>query len=888
MTILDKENNKKNILVDIKDEMQESYMQYAMSTIISRALPNAYDGCKPVQRRIFHVMNENKYYHNTPYRKSARIVGDVIGKYHPHGEVAVYESMARLAQTFTVNALLIDGQGNFGSMDGDPPAAMRYTETRLTQLALKGLLADIEKDTVNFQDNYDNSQKEPVVLPAAFPHLLVNGCAGVAVGMATNIPPHNLGEAIDVCIAYIRTNGKITINEIMAIMPGPDFPTGGAIIGRNGINLAYNTGKGIIIIRSKTHIEELARGKKNIIITEVPYQTNKAKLIENIIELVNNKKIEGISDVRDETDRTGLRVVIELKKDVAENVILNQLFDYSNMQISFGINIIALHENKPILMSIKKAIEIFVQCRIEVVKKRTVCLLNKTRSKCHTLVGLCVAVINIEKIIALIKSAKNTEDAINKLTSENWEAEKIIPLLKILKEDYNLSENIYKFTENQTKAILEMRLNRLVNLEYDKLIVEINELSDAIKQYEELLSDENNIKNLIISELTEIKNKFSTPRKTSIEEFEYNVDIESLIEQEDIIITITIDGYIKRVPLSFYKSQNRGGKGRSGHSMKSGDEICKIFYADTHTSILFFSNTGKVYRTKAYKLPSGDLASRGRAIINMLPLDENEKITTTLILPEDGMNKNIVFVTENGKIRRNKIDLFDYIPTNGKTAIKLEDDKLIDVVMCDDSAQIFIATSNGRCIRFEIDSIRTMQSRTSSGVTAISRNEKDKVVSVAIFETDNIDKETREEYLKIPVEERIWIAQDPSHINTIKINNYTNIDEKIIENMAIKEQFILTITDKGFGKCSSIYEYRITNRGGVGIANISLQEKTGNVIASLPVKNTDEIMLITDAGTLIRMNVQNIRITSRNTKGVILIKTDKNEKVVSVTPIYES
>lgn len=882
------DTNQQNIIVPIEKEMCNSYMQYAMSTIISRALPNAYDGCKPVQRRIFHVMNENRYYYNTPYRKSARIIGDVIGKYHPHGEVAVYEAMARMAQDFTMNVLLIDGQGNFGSMDGDPPAAMRYTEARLTQLAQIGLMTDIDKETVDFQDNYDSSQKEPIVLPVAFPNLLVNGCTGVAVGMATNIPPHNLGEVINACIAYLDSNGEITIKEIMDILPGPDFPTGGIIVGHKGIESAYHTGRGIILVCSRTHVEEVARNKKNIIITEVPYQTNKAKLIENIVDLVNEKKIEGIADVRDETDRTGLRVVIELKKDTDSDVILKQLHTFSNMQVSFGINNLALYQNKPILMSIKKAIEVFVICRIEVVQKRSVYLLNKARSKCHTLIGLCIAVSNIDEVIRIIKAAKDISDAVKQLMSKEWNAEQVIPLLNIAQEDQNLvSGNVYKLTETQTKAILEMKLNKLVNLEYDKLVNNINELSVDINYYKEILDNEQKMKDLIKSELIEIREKFTTPRKTTIEKNEYTSNIEELIEKEDIIIMITIDGYIKRVPLSSYKEQNRGGKGRSVHNMKIGDEISKIFYANTHTNILFFSTTGRVYKIKAHKLPAGDHTSRGRAIINMLPLDSNEKIAATLVLPEEDKEQNIIFITEKGNIRRNKISSFSHIPSNGKIAIRLEDDKLVTVVVCNDNEQIFIATANNRCIRFEVSAVRIMQSRISSGVRAIKLEKKDRVVSMAVLKAENIDIETRAEYLKIPVEDRIKIANDEIGVGELSERESYNISDEKILFLAKQEQFILTITSNGFGKCSSVYEYRITNRGGVGIINIAPSKRNGEVVSSFPVAYHDQVMLITSTGTLIRMATKNIRIISRNTQGVVLIKTASDCNVVSVAPIIE-
>ncbi|WP_338363412.1 DNA gyrase subunit A [Candidatus Xenohaliotis californiensis] len=879
-------------IIHIEDEMCNSYMQYAMSTIVSRALPNAYDGCKPVQRRVFHVMNENKFYHNSPYRKSARIVGDVIGKYHPHGESAVYEAMARMAQNFTMNAPLIDGQGNFGSMDGDPPAAMRYTEARLTQLACVGLLADIDKETVDFQNNYDNSQKEPKILPVAFPNLLVNGCTGVAVGMATNIPPHNLGEVINACVLYLEKDGDISIEEIMKIIPGPDFPTGGIVLGFKGLNDAYLHGKGIILVRSRTHIENLSSNKQSIIITEVPYQVNKARMIENIVELVNSKRIEGISDVRDETDRTGVRVVIELKKDTNPDILLRQLFSYSNMQISFGINTLALHDNKPILMSIKKAIGIFVSSRYNIVQKRTEHLLNKARSKCHALVGLCIAVSNINEVIILIKNAKDNKEAIEKLMIRSWSAEKIAPLLKIIREDHNLlNNNSYKLTETQTKAILEMKLSKLVNLEYDRLIANINELSHDIMHYQLILDDPKKMKELIKSELIEIHNKFATPRRTTIDKIEYNSDIEELIAKEDIIITITIDGYIKRVPLDSYKAQNRGGKGKSGHNIKTGDEISQIFKANTHTTILFFSTTGRVYKIKAYKLPPGDLGSRGRAIINMLPIEKDEKIATTLIFPEKDNNNetNLIFVTANGGVRRNKVSLFEYIPSNGKTAIKLKNDTLIDVKSCNDDDQIFIATTNGNCIRFEVSNLRIMQSRTSTGVRAIKLNNNNKVVSIAILNTDSVDTNTKMEFLKIPAEDRIKLANNTISPEKIITKYDANIDSNKLLSLAKQEKFILTVTSNGFGKCSSVYEYRITNRGGVGIANIASSKRNGTIIDSFPVSYSDEIVIITNNGTLIRMFVNKIRITSRNTQGVVLIKAAKNKtnNVVSVASIAD-
>lgn len=874
--------------VRIEDEMKRSYLDYAMSVIVSRAIPDVRDGLKPVHRRILYAMHEAGYDHTKAPRKSARIVGDVIGKYHPHGDVAVYDALVRMAQDFSLRLPLIDGQGNFGSIDGDPPAAMRYTESRLTRSA-SYLLNDIDKETVDFQQNYDGSEHEPTVLPALFPNLLVNGSGGIAVGMATNIPPHNLGEVIDACCKYIE-NPECEALDFMDVIHGPDFPTGGTILGTGGIRSAFATGRGSIIIRGKTHIEN-NKDRAAIIIDEVPYMVNKAKLIERIAELVREKKIEGISDLRDESNKQGIRVVIEVKRDFSAEVILNQLYSFTPLQTSFGVNMLALDKGMPKLLNLKDVISSFVEFREEVVTKRTIFELNKARDRAHILIGLTIAVSNIDQVIAIIRSSKDPVEAKERLLEQKWPADSIASLVRLVDDKAVLvSDTECKFTEQQARAILEMRLQRLTALEKDKITDELQELKSAITSYLEILQSRTRLMQIIKDEMLEVKEKFATPRLTNIEEGEFERDLEDLIQKEEMVVTFTLSGYIKRVPLSTYRSQRRGGKGRSGLAMKDEDVTTDIFVGNTHTPMLFFSTKGQVYKLKLYKLPLGSPQSKGRPIINLLPLAEDERIATIMPLPEDDAawdNLNIFFSTAKGNVRRNDMSDFKRIQANGKIAIRLdEDDRLVGVRVCSSDGHILLATKYGKCIRFPVSSLRVFKSRTSDGVRGIRLGDNDEVISISTLNGTEFEMSMRDEYLKIPLDIRRKLAVefDPTLLAGLDVN----LSHDVIKTMAEGEEFIFTVTSNGYGKSSSAYEYRITNRGGSGIANLNMTEKTGHVVGSMPADNTHEIMLITDTGRLIRCPLNTVRVTGRSSQGVILFKTDKDETVVSAALIADS
>lgn len=878
--------------ISIEEEMKRSYLDYAMSVIVSRALPDVRDGLKPVHRRILYAMMESNCDWNKPYRKSARIVGEVMGKYHPHGDAAIYDSLVRMAQDFSLRLPLIDGQGNFGSMDGDAPAAMRYTESRLAKIT-HSILDDIDLDTVDFQENYDGAEKEPGVLPAKFPNLLVNGANGIAVGMATNIPPHNLGEIIDACIAYIENN-DITDDEIGNYVKGPDFPTGGIILGRSGIRSAIRTGRGSIAIRGKAHIEDIKEKKQAIIITEVPYQVNKAKMVERIAELVKEKKVEGITDLRDESDKSGVRVVIEVRRDTIPEVILNQLYAYSPLQTSFGVNMLALDYGQPRLMNIKEVIQSFISFREVVITRRTKYLINKARNRTHILIGLSIAVNNIDEIIELIKVSKDPNEAKDKLLAKSWPAEGLQEIIELVGDFNNeIINGSCFFTEAQAKAILEMRLQRLTGLEFDKIKDELNELAAEIREYLEILSSRERLLEILKGELTLIKDEFSTPRKTQIEEVEFEKDFEDLIQKEDMVVTVTYGGYVKRVPLVTYRAQKRGGKGRSGLSMNEADITTHLFISNTHTPVLFFSNIGKVYKLKVYKLPLGSPTAQGRAFVNIFPLAENEKITNVMTLPEDEAswaNLNIVFATSKGNIRRNELDDFRNIQSNGKIAIRLEeDDSLIGVNVCDDDNHILLAARSGKSLRFPVSALRVFKSRTSDGVRGM-RLDNDLVVSMSVLKGAEVDIETREEFLRIPLETRREIAlkEDLDSVNNLLEGLEISLNRELIHKMTKEEEFILTITENGYGKRSSAYEYRVTNRGGQGITNIITSERNGLVTSSFAVEDNDHIMLITDKGTLIRSPVSDIRVIGRNTQGVLLFRTAEKEKVVSAARIIES
>lgn len=879
--------------VSIASEMRSSYLDYAMSVIVSRALPDARDGLKPVHRRILFAMHENNNYYDRPYKKSARTVGDVISKYHPHGDAAIYQSLVRMAQDFSLRIPLIDGQGNFGSMDGDSPAQMRYTEVRLSKIAAT-LLSDIDKETVDFQPNYDNSEKEPKVLPAGFPNLLVNGTSGIAVGMATNIPTHNLGEVIDACCAYIK-NSDISIEELLDLVKGPDFPTGGIIMGQARARTALATGRGSVIIRAKTEIEEIG-GKAAIIITEVPYQVNKAELVKKIEDLAKNKIVEGITELRDESNKLGVRIVIELRRDVVADVVLNQLFKHTVMQTSFAYNMLALDHGRPVLMNLLYVVRLFINFREEVVSRRVIYLLNKARTRAHILIGLFLAVAQIDEVIALIKSSRDPNIAKERLMACKWPSIMVEPLLKLV-DDYRntIEDGKCSFTEEQAKAILEMRLQRLTGLETNRIQDELNELAGHISRYLEILGDRNILLGIIEQELLEIKANFATPRLTEISFNEDETDMEDLIQREDMVVTTTMGGYIKRVPLDTYRAQRRGGRGRSAMATHDDDFTTDVIVTNTHAAMLFFSNTGKVYQSKVYKLPLGSPQSKGRALINLFPLAEGEKICFIMQMPDDKDTwdrMSIMFATANGNMRRNDLTAFTHIQSNGKIAIRLdEDDKLIGVCPCHPEDHVMLATKQGKAMRCPVDAVRIFKSRTSDGVRGIKLAAKDDmVISMSILKGIEMDIVKRDEYLKISEEIRMSIAtlsDDDSKERLAGITLSGLTIEEIIY-FARNEEFILAMTEKGYGKRTSAYEYRITGRGGQGVGNIDTSERNGAVVATFPVGNHDQLMLITNGGILIRTNVDTIRITGRNAMGVKLIDAKAGEVVISASKIAES
>ena len=832
--------------ISITQEMRKSYLDYAMSVIVSRALPDVRDGLKPVHRRILYAMMEGGYDWSKPYRKSARVVGDVMGNYHPHGDSAIYESMVRMAQDFSMRVTLVDGQGNFGSVDGDPPAAMRYTESRLAKVS-ENLLRDIDKNTVDFIPNYDETQEEPSVLPAEYPNLLVNGAGGIAVGMATNIPPHNPTEVIDACMAYIQ-NPQITLEEVMEIVPGPDFPTGGIIMGRAGIRSAFETGRGSIPVRAKAEIETFNKDRERIVVHELPYQVNKAQLLERIGELVRDKSIEGISDIRDESDRTGMRVVIDLKRDAQGDVILNQLYRHTRLQSSFAVNLLVLNGGKPEQMGILGVIKAFCAFREEVVTKRTRHLLGKARDRAHILAGLMVALTSIDQVIELIRKAPDAETARNELMAREWPAEEVAPFIELIAEPgREVVEGRYRLSETQARAILELRLQRLTGMERDKLAEETRELADKITDYLDILSRRERLTEVILDELGQARVSVGDDRRTEISDHAGDQDDEDLIPQEDMVVTVSHRGYIKRVPLSVYRAQRRGGKGRSGMKTRDEDFVTQLFVANTHTPILFFTSKGLVYQLKCYRLPESAPQALGKAMVNLLPITPDETIQTIMPMPDnegawDSMN--VMFATAKGNIRRNMLSDFVKINRNGKIAMKLaEDDQLISVHPCDEKDDIIMATKNGKAIRFKAEDVRIFRGRDSSGVRGVKLLNDDEVVSMAIL-------------------------HDPEN------------------------QYILAVTENGYGKRTKAEDYRITGRGGQGVANIETSERNGQVVASFPVTEDEQLMLATNGGTVIRIRVHgqerdSIRIAGRKTQGVTLFSIGDEEKVVSVGLIRE-
>lgn len=877
------------VVVGIEEEMRRSYLDYAMSVIVSRALPDVRDGLKPVHRRILYSMHESGYDYNKPFRKSARIVGDVMGKYHPHGDAAIYDAMVRMAQDFSMSVPLISSQGNFGSIDGDPPAAMRYTEARLA-LSAHNLLDDIDKDTVNFMPNYDETVMEPSVLPARFPNILVNGAGGIAVGMATNIPPHNLGEVIDASIAYVD-NPEISDDELLQIVPGPDFPTGGLILGRSGSRSTELTGRGSVIMRARTHIEEIRKDRWAIIVTEIPYQVNKSAMISRIAELVRDKTVEGIADIRDESDRQGIRVVIEIKRDFHPEIILNQLFRYTSLQTSFGSNMIALNAGRPQLMNLREMIAAFIAFREEVIRRRTIYELGKARDRAHLLVGLAIAVENLDPVIELIRSAPNRPVAKEGLMGRTWDAKEIVPLIDLIDDpEYEAVDGMCKLSEKQADAILDLRLHRLTGLEREKIHNELRELGGIIKELLSVLASREKLYAIMRDELVAVKEEFSTPRRTTIEDVEFEHDIEDLIQREDMVVTVTNTGYIKRVPLSAYRAQKRGGKGRTGMNTHEEDYITNLFVASTHTPVLFFSNAGLVYKMKVYRLPVGSPQSTGKALINLLPLKQDERITTIMQLPENEEeceNLDVMFATRTGNVRRNKLSDFVDVKANGKIAMKLDEgDTLIDVKICTDDQDVLLAAKAGKSIRFPVSDVRVFSGRTSTGVRGIRLGKGDEVISMSVLRHTETDMEKRYAYLKMA--KALRRSDDMEEISDdIEASTTLTLSEEEFQKMQAEEEFILTVTDSGYGKRTSAYEYRITGRGGQGVTNIDNTKRKDSVVASFPVTDTAHVMLVTDAGKLIRMPIKDVRIAGRNTMGVIMFRLSDAEHVVSATCIED-
>ena len=885
--IVDENSEISNINLDT--EMRQSYLDYAMSVIVSRALPDARDGLKPVHRRILYSMYENNYEWNKPYRKSARVVGDVIGKYHPHGDQSIYDALVRMAQPFSMHLPLIEGQGNFGSVDGDPPAAMRYTEVRMEKIS-QHLLNDLDKETVDFQENYDNSESEPIVIPAEFPNLLVNGAGGIAVGMATNIPPHNLGEITDACLLLLD-KPEASIDELIEIVPGPDFPTGGIILGQSGSRSAYSTGKGSIIIRGKVSIEDLPKDKKAIIISEIPYQLNKVSLIEKIAELVREKTIDGITDLRDESDRNGMRIYIELRKDAVPDVILNQLYRYTQLQTSFGANTVALDRGNPKTLNLKELLECFLDFREDVVTRRIKFLLNKARDRAHILVGLAIAVSNIDEIIKLIRSSKSPADAKEKLMKKEWPAKDVKSLIELIDDPrHSLSKKgLCKFSDEQARAILELRLQRLTAIGKEDIENEMDELKKNIEDYLLTLKSKEKVIDIIKKELTEIRDNFSIPRRTEIVDYIDDVQDEDLIKKEEMAVTVSHSGYIKRVPLSTYRSQNRGGKGRSGMQTKDEDFVTNIFVANTHQPILFFSSTGMVYKLKTYLLPISSPQAKGKALINLLPLSEGEVITTIMPLSEnedDWKDLYVMFATSTGGIRRNNLSDFLRINKNGKIAMKpSEGESIISVQTCTDDNDILLATKKGQCIRFSVDKVRVFASRSSTGVRGIKLDKNDSVMAMSIL--NHVEGETDEFRAYLKASSIMRRAKDDTEESIADEDVSLELSTERYAELAAKEQVILTVASNGQGKRTSSYEYRLTNRGGKGVISMMLTKSNSDMVSSFPIDENDEIMLIDDNGQLIRCPVSGIRIMGRNTQGVKIFNISEYSSVVSVERVVE-
>ncbi|HKR91445.1 DNA gyrase subunit A, partial [Novosphingobium sp.] len=840
--------------VDIVDEMKTSYLDYAMSVIVSRALPDVRDGLKPVHRRILFASQEGGFVAGRPYRKSAKIVGDVMGNYHPHGDAAIYDALARMTQPWSMRLPLVDGQGNFGSMDPDPPASMRYTEARLARVT-NSLLDDLDKDTVDFVENYDGSRQEPSVLPARFPNLLVNGAGGIAVGMATNIPPHNLGEVIDGCFAMMENPG-ITSEELFEIIPGPDFPTAPLILGSSGSRAAYTTGRGSIVQRCRHMIEEGRGDRRSIVLTSIPYQIGKSGLVEKIAEGAKDKRIEGVSDIRDESNREGVRVVIDLKRDASPEVVLNQLWRNTPAQSNFPANMLAIRGGRPEILSLRDIIQSFIQFREQVITRRTKFELNKARDRAHILLGLVVAVSNMDQVVAMIRGSSNPADARAKLLAKEWPIGEIAPYIRLVEAIEPSAEETggaYRLSETQVKAILDLRLHRLTALGRDEIGEELKQLALAIEEYLSVLADRVKLYKVMRDELQAVRDAYATPRVSEITAAFDGIEDEDLIEREDMVVTVTMDGYIKRTALSTFRAQNRGGKGRAGMATKEEDAVTTMFVTSTHNPVLFFSTAGKVYRMKVYKLPEGGPTTRGRPIVNLLPaLDQGETIQTVLALPDDEAEwskLSVVFATAKGNVRRNSMDAFANIPSNGKFAMRFDegsDDRLIGVALLEPSDDVLLASRQGKAIRFAGDDVREFASRTSTGVRGMTLKDGDEVISLSILHRVGTTSEEREEYLKFAP----WKGE--------KEGEAALTAERMVE-LTTREQFILTVCANGYGKLSSAYEYRRTGRGGQGITNIDNIARNGPVVASFPVTQAQQLMLVTDQAKLIRLPLESLR-----------------------------
>ncbi|GBQ72255.1 DNA gyrase subunit A [Komagataeibacter xylinus NBRC 15237] len=887
--------------VTIEEEMRSSYLAYAMSVIVSRALPDVRDGLKPVHRRILYSMRESGFTHDKPYRKSARAVGDVMGKYHPHGDSSIYDAMVRMAQSWSMRVKLIDGQGNFGSVDGDSPAAMRYTEARLAKAAAF-LLDDIDRDTVDFQPNYDESEQEPKILPAAFPNLLVNGASGIAVGMATNIPPHNPTEIIDATLALIA-RPDMTLDDLLEYVPGPDFPTGGTILGRAGIRSAFETGRGSVIIRAKAEIEEIRKDRKAIIVTEIPYQVNKATLQERIADLVRTKQVEGISDIRDESDRSGMRIVIEIKREATPEVVLNQLYRFTQLQTSFGVNMLALDGGQPRLMGLKDVLEAFVRFREDVILRRARFDLNKARDRAHLLVGLVIAVANIDAVIALIRSAPDTATARAALMARAWDAADVAPLLELIHDEGNvIVDGKVHLTEAQARGILELRLQRLTGLERDKIQSELSEVAVKINELLEIIASRPRRMEVMCTELATIRAELATPRATDIADYAGDQTDESLIEPGQMVVTITREGFIKRTPLDVFRAQNRGGRGRTAAGRRGDDIIVRSFNAHTHQWVLFFSSGGKAYREKVWRLPEASPTAKGRALVNLLPDLGSDTITAVLPLPQDEElweNLHLVFATASGSVRRNRLSDFRNIRSSGLIAMKLEgDDRLIGVATCREGQDVFLGTRNARCIRFQItdDTLRVFAGRGSSGVRGIRLAEGDSVNSLCVLNHVEATVEERAAYLRMAnARRRAEAATGEEEIEDAMAQDDGETAEDLplaperFAELEAAEEVLLIVSNAGFGRRSSAYDYRVSGRGGQGINNMTFSaNKRGNaVVATLPVLEGTDVMLVTDAGRLIRLPIAQVRIMSRQASGVTLFRLNDTEEVTSVFPVMD-